>query len=221
MVVRDPESFEVLGEFPSHGESPHDCLLVDEGRTLALTNGGGALGSTEAPSVTFVDVASARLLERMLLLEPRINAGHLAVTAHGAVAVASAPRDGLPELTSTGGVSFGTRGGKLTTMKKPAATVRRMLGEALSVAVHEPSSIAAVTHPAGDMVTFWDFSSQRLVKSWDVRSPRGVVLSADGAFFVVTHGDEAPLSLVATATFEVEPRRFGARRAWGSHLYLL
>ncbi len=56
ICVRDARTFRELGQFPTYGKSPHDCHLIDEGRTLAITNGGSAVGEKEgAPSVTFVD----------------------------------------------------------------------------------------------------------------------------------------------------------------------
>jgi len=38
--VRDGVTFEYLGEFPTFGENPHDCHLIEDGRVLLVTNGG-------------------------------------------------------------------------------------------------------------------------------------------------------------------------------------
>ena len=67
IVIRDATTYQVLGEFPTYGQSPHDCHLIDEGKTLVVTNGGGALDTDALPSVTFVDAASTKLLEKLTL----------------------------------------------------------------------------------------------------------------------------------------------------------
>ncbi|MEM7469242.1 MAG: DUF1513 domain-containing protein, partial [Pseudomonadota bacterium] len=38
--VRDAKTLEYLGEFPSFGAQPHDCQLIDDGKVMAVTNGG-------------------------------------------------------------------------------------------------------------------------------------------------------------------------------------
>ena len=217
--IRDAETFAVLGEVPTFGESPHDCLLSADGRTMALTNGGGPIGTTLAPSVTVVELAAAKLLDRVTFSEPRINAGHLAMTSGGDLAVVSAPRDGIPD-TATGAVSFRTGGGRMVTMKKPPPVVRRMIGETLSVCIDEASGVVVATHPAGKMVTFWDLGSMRLLKSWDVPSPRGVTLSEDRSCFVVSCQVNASVRLVSTGTLDVLPRDdYGPTCVSGSHVY--
>ena len=77
MVIRDPSDLKVLGEFPTHGDDPHDCLLTDGGKVLVITNGGKPGG--EAPGVTFVDVASHRLLEKVRPGADALNTGHVAL----------------------------------------------------------------------------------------------------------------------------------------------
>ena len=80
IAVRDAATLKELGRFPTYGKSPHDCGLIDGGRTLAITNGGGTMDEDAAPSVTFVDVQSEKAQERLFFPTPRINAGHLALT---------------------------------------------------------------------------------------------------------------------------------------------
>lgn len=217
--VRDPASFAVLDTFPTFGEAPHDCLLIEEGRTLAITNGGGPAGSAKAPCVSFVDVASRRLLEKLEVSEPRINAGHLAVTRDRACVVVSAPRDGLPE-SALGGVSVRVKGGPLRYATQPAAATRRMVGESLSVCIHEGTRTALVTHPFGGLITFWSLDTGALFGALDLPHPRGVTLTLDERYFAVSYGPAASLLLIETSPLRpVLERDPGTRRFSGSHVY--
>lgn len=191
MTVRDAATFSCIGEFPSHGKDPHDCILV--GDTLVITNGGGQLEALkEEPSVTYVDTNTATLLERFTFADAKINAGHIALRPNGDFVVCSAPRAGLPELTSLGGVTIRAGKTRCERMKLPKSTVSRMLGESLSVAIHEGSGIACVTNPNGNIATFWDVSKRKLVRALDLEFPRGVALARNGKCFVLAVGKSPP-----------------------------
>lgn len=218
--IRDASTFAPAGEVPTFGSSPHDCVLVDDGRTLVVTNGGGPLGATDAPSVTFVELATGKLLDRRPIPNPRLNAGHLALDAAGNLAVVSAPREGLVEESTPGGVTLQPRGQPMTTMKRPETIVRRMLGESLSVCIHESTGVVVVTNPRGALVTFWSLAERRLLKTWEIKSPRGVTLTADGTCFAVSCDTIGTLALVSTASLErVDDGEFPVQILSGSHIY--
>jgi hypothetical protein len=221
IVVRDGRSLQIVGELPSHGKNPHDCLLLDDGKTLAITNGGGTLDDgASPPNVAYVDIASTKLLERVTFPNARINAGHLAVTKARDLVVVSAPRKGLPD-TERGGVTIRPKGGETRTMTEPAATVARLVGETLSVAVHEPTGVAATTSPDGNVLVFWDIKKGTQVRAVDLTAPRGVVVTRDQAHFAVSHGLRGELAFFSTETLEREPALEvpGAQMS-GSHIYV-
>ncbi|APR76039.1 putative exported protein [Minicystis rosea] len=135
--VRDPSTFAVVDTFPTYGKAPHDALLIEEGKTLAITNGGSPFDASRSardghppadaadlPCICFVDVASRKLLERFPVSEPRINAGHVAVARRRAFVLVSAPRDGLPT-NALGGVSIRPKGGQLRYAQRPQAVTGR------------------------------------------------------------------------------------------------
>src|SRR5262249_45347361 len=142
ITIRDGKSFSLLGELPTYGRSPHDCTFANDGGTLVVTNGGGPLGATEGPCVTFGELGTGKLVERIVLGNTRINAGHIGLGSNGDLVVVSAPRDGLPQETTPGGVSIRPAGQRLATQRSPAKVTQRMLGESLSVCLHEPSGTA-------------------------------------------------------------------------------
>jgi len=206
LAVRDAKTLELLGDVPTHGASPHDCHLIESGRVMVSTNGGGTQTSSHRPSVTWVELASGKLLDRLELDTPLLNSGHVGLGDERGVVVVSAPRAGLAT-TEPGGVSLGTRGVSLLTMVEPREIATRMQGEALSVAIHPASGIAVVTHPDADRLTFWSLPTQRFAGALALERPRGVALDADGSAFWVSLGATADLIAVSPETRAVIPGR--------------
>jgi hypothetical protein len=200
-------------------------MLADAGRTLVVSNGGSRAGEPEPPNVAWVDVADQSLRERVDVPDPAINAGHLAMTSRGDLALVSAPRDGLSPETHRGGVSLRTRGGELVTLHEPREIVDALVGEVLSVAIHEPTGIVGATTPLANLVTFWDLATGALVHKLRVPNPRGIALSVGGDEFVVNFGEQPHAARVATGTLQPVDAP-GNRRGYpslvtGSHITLL
>jgi hypothetical protein len=204
VVVRDGATFKELGKFPTFGEAPHDMHMIDGGKTLVITNGGAALGATgeqAAPCVTFVDIASEKLLERVTFPNERLNAGHLAITSAKDLAIVSAPRDGVPDQASAqGGITLRPKDGKTLTMADPA----EITAETLSVAIHESTGTVAATNPTGNILTFWNLKQQRFIRSVEMTRPLGVTLTLDGKEFCVSYvpGGNPALQRFDAATLE-------------------
>lgn len=225
LIVRDATTLDELGELPTYGTAPHDCVMIDDGAVMVVTNGGGPLRGGAKPSITFVDLKSERLLDTIELGQGRYNAGHLAITSTGDIALVSAPREGLPAGSpGLGAVSLKPKNEPLVTMRKPKKVVERMKGETLSVAVHEPTGAVMATHPEGHMVTRWDLSTGKLLKRYDdFEGPNGVCLTLDDAFFVVSHVHEgrAGLSLVDARSTTQDPEiAVPSAMISGSHLFV-
>ncbi len=197
IAIRDGSSFKVLGEFSSYGLNPHECQLIDNGATLVVTNAGSDSDDNSAPSVTYIDVQSQKLIERVTLTNLQLNTGHIGIAKDGSLIVASAPREGL-EKTHTGGVSIRSGNQSMLSMTSPEAVINQMTGEALSVAVDNKHNIAAVTHPDGNMVTFWSVDKRALIKAISVPEPRGVTLSLDEKSFIISYGINTSVVLVST-----------------------
>ncbi len=202
IAVRDGKNFQLLGEFPSHGEEPHECQLLGDGKVMAITNGGGRLGGS-LPCVTYVEIENQRLLDQWSPTNAYINTGHFAISENGTLVVVSAPRAGLPP-SENGGVSIRKPGGELVTMREPGDVVSRMKGEALSVVIHEETGIAVVTHPDGGMVTFWSLDDVSFVNMMELPSPRGVCLDSSGDAYLVSYGRDTSLARVDAQTLELD-----------------
>jgi uncharacterized protein len=218
--VRDARTFALLDTFPTFGQAPHDLHLIEDGRTLAITNGGGPVDSPSLPSVTFVDVRTRALLEKHEVLDKTRNTGHVAVTLNREFVVVSAPRDGLPPATSLGGVTLRRRGKPWVHMVQPKVVTSRFLGESLSVVIHGPSRTAAATHPYGDLLTFWSLDRGGLTGRMELSGPRGVTVTLDEQLYAVSYGADARLLLIQARPIRVLPdRQFIPGMFGGSHLY--
>ncbi|MCG8533597.1 MAG: DUF1513 domain-containing protein [Pseudomonadales bacterium] len=219
--VRDAHSHEYLGDFPSFGAKPHDCHLIEGGKTLVVTNGGGPLGGIN-PSVTFIDVESETLIDKYEFENPNINAGHLSVTDNHDLAVVSAQREGLDDL-ALGGITLKLDDGSFQTLQEPSDIVNSLKGETLSVCFHKESGIVGTTTPAGNSLLFWNSKTGELVKKFSLQNPRGIALSLDRRFFIVSYGFTNPteaICLISTDTLErVSGFDLNPTFITGSHLF--
>lgn len=206
LAVRDADSLELRDKtFPTHGVAPHDCILIDDGATLVITNGGGPLDrDDELPCVAYVDVKTGEARRVLKFSNRKINAGHIAMTSRGELVCVSAPREGIPngDPDYLGAISFyDPAKDAVTTAQDPVRA--KMKGETLSVAINEKTMIVGATNPAGNIVTFWDFRSGKLVKQYEeFKSPRGISMSLNGKYFVLTHDQATQLTLIDAETLE-------------------
>ncbi len=219
IAIRDSHSFKVLGEFPTYGENPHECQLVDDGATIVVTNTGSENAGSSEPSITYIDIQSQKLIEQVTLNNQQLNTGHFDIAKDGSLIVASAPKKGLDK-THSGGVSI--RGGnqEMLSMTQPKAVIDQMTGEALSVIVDNKHNIAAVTHPDGNMVTFWSIDKRELLKALSVPKPRGLTLSLDGKSFIVSYDTNTSIVLVNTKNLNARTDSImQPTYTSGSHIY--
>ena len=216
VVIRDIETLKAIGEFPTYGQSPHECFLIDNGQTMVVTNGGGNIQG-DKPNVSYIDIASQQLIRQEHVTNRHINAGHLALSEEGHLIVVSAPRAGLNE-DKLGGISIQPAGKTMRSVTSPKKVVSNMKGEALSVAVYK--DVALVTHPNGNMITFWSMKDRRLLNKIDLPGPRGVTLTRNEHYFVVSFSNNASVLLVDTKSLEIVPgSTIHATYLTGSHLF--
>ena len=192
--MRDARTLEYLGEFPSFGDSPHDCHLIESGKTLVVANGDG--------SVAFIDIRSQKLLEKLSIPNRRFNAGHLHLLPQRKFIAVSAPAKGLGE-TELGGISVRLARKTWSSLNEPADLVSKMVGEALSIAVSPYAGAFAVTHPSANLVSFWSTEAAAALGTLSFVRPRGVEISRDGRLFLISHGQHAGLAVVDAKTLAV------------------
>lgn len=217
--VRETASLRYLGDFPSFGANPHDCVLIENGQVMAVTNGGGAGGSSDSPCVTYVDVRTRKLLDRSVMPDQRFNTGHLFVLPGRESIVVSAPRLGL-SVEQPGAISRQWPGQRLAVIKSPESVTNGLLGEALSVAAFPQRDLLIVTHPTPGLISFWRLSSGEHIKLLSLPHARGIVQSVDGQKLWVSHGASASLLAMSLDTLTVLPQGAMSKTLLaGSHLF--
>jgi uncharacterized protein len=219
IVARDSQTMKIEGFFPTYGSNPHDCQLIENGKVLAITNGGSRMGSNSIPCVTYVEIESQKLLQKYQMKDPRFNTGHLIVANGKDLAVASAPRLGLPE-DGPGALSLLGKDGQLKNLNTAQYNVN-LKSETLSLCVDEVREVLAATSPAGNIVTFWGLHTGELLSKLELPNPRGIVMTADRSFFAISNGKDAELLLVNADTRTPTKTRISRAGYSGSHLYLV
>jgi hypothetical protein len=165
--------FRRIGEIATHGVGPHDVLLLPDGRTLCVANGGidthPASGSaklnldTMQPSLAFIDRLSGDLVASHVL--PRdlhhLSLRHLCVDAASRVwfgAQWEGAVEEAPELIGLAGPDMPVR---LIEPKPPWGV--RLNGYIGSVAASGDRRIIAATAPRTGLTVYIDAESQRVV----------------------------------------------------------
>ena len=219
--IRDAGTGQIVGRMETFGANPHDCILVDDGNVLSITNAGLDKHSTNissSPCVTYLDAVTGKLLEKIPLTNIDINAGHLLVTEKMDLAVVSAPREGLPP-TALGGISLKPNGKNMKTLSAPKEILGALKGETLSLAYHEQTDTLAATTPDANLVTFWRMREQSFISAASLPKPRGICLSSDGTHFQISAGEVPTLYSVDAQDLSKIELINQSSYISGSHLY--
>lgn len=192
------DGFRRIGEVNSGGIGPHDIRLMPDGRTLVVANGGIRTHpdmarvklnlNTMAPSLTYMDAATGRVLEQARQPETLHwnSMRHLAVTPTGRVLCVQqwqGPAQQEPPL-----IAVHDRGADLTLLSAPESVQGRMRNYCGSATVDLSGATAAVSAPRGGLVTFWDLKALRYIGATDVADGCGIAPDPNGTGFVITSG---------------------------------
>jgi hypothetical protein len=212
-----------LGEVASGGVGPHEIVLMPDGETLAVANGGirthPASGReklnipTMAPNLSYLSARDGALVATV---EPppelRLNSlRHLAVAPDGLVAIAAqwegAPEDGVPLLAlhrpGAPALSFA---------EADPLSLRAMRGYAGSVAFDGTGRRVAITGPRGGLLLAWGGNGAP-AGEWRRADVCGIA-PADGGW-TATDGLGGVTCLGADLAVR---RSAGHQLAWDNHL---
>lgn len=218
-----------LGEIESHGVGPHDVLLMDDGRTMVVANGGIQTHPgrpreklnipTMKPSVVYLDMENGDLLARHELSSDlhQLSLRHMALDAEGRVwvggqfegdlslappLVARMTQDMAPILTELPG--------------NLASNLQSYIG---SVVANASGDVIATSAPRGNKVLFWSASTGDLLATKDIQDGCGVA-AMDAHSFLISDGTGALTYLEETsAPADILSRANGV--AWDNHMFQL
>ena len=196
--VRDAtDGYRRVGELASFGVGPHEVVLMPDGATLAVANGGirthpdrdrAKLNlDSMAPSLAYLDLADGRLRGEYRLAEGyhQLSIRHLAVTGTGGVAIAMQYEGDIRDPVPLVGIHDGDR---IRLLEAPAGVQAQMRQYGGSVAVDRGGSVIAVSAPRGNLITFWDAVAGAYLTSTMVADGCGVAPIGRPGAFLITSG---------------------------------
>ncbi|WP_421704530.1 DUF1513 domain-containing protein [Aliiroseovarius sp.] len=194
--VWDAQTLARLGEFPSGGVGPHDMVLLPDGQTLVVANGGIETHPSSGraklnipvmePNLSYLSL-DGTLIERMELDRElhKNSIRHLAVGADGTVAFAMQWQGG-DEVVPLLGLHAKDNAPSLLT--PPADQLRRMNGYAGSVALSGDGKQVAITSPRGGLMQIHDLTTGALLAMPEQPDVCGIGTLADGFLFTTGEG---------------------------------
>ena len=188
--------FKRLGEYPSHGIGPHEIILLSDGKTLAVANGGidtvpeaGRenlnLDAME-PSLAFIDAASGALLAKHELTPDlkRLSIRHIAADGSGRVWFGGQWEGDLqaaPEL-----IGFAGRDSALQLIKPDMALGPSLKGYIGSVAVSAGGGVIAASAPKAGRILYIDAATGLVRAESPLKDGCGVAADHDDTFAVTS-----------------------------------
>jgi hypothetical protein len=181
-----------IGEFPSYGIGPHEAILLADGATLAVANGG--FGSDPAtgresidlagmePNMAFVDVSSGALKVKHGLPPDlnRLSVRHLAANPKGEVWFGGQWQGGLedcPEIVGRASLD------KAIAIVEPATPLGIALkGYIGSVTLTADSRLLAASAPRAGRIVYVDTESGKFVETVDIADGCGVAACGTSHF---------------------------------------
>lgn len=191
--------FARIGEFPTYGVGPHELLLLGDGRTIAIANGGiethpdfgrAKLNlSTMQPSYVLVDRLSGDLLEKHELPPElhQLSIRHMDADETGVVWFGcqhEGPATERPAL-----VGRAVRGKELELIAMPEDVLAGFRNYIGSVAANRDAGTVAVTSPQGNSCAVIQAATGRVVEVSHLTEVCGV--APDRAGFMFTTGTGA------------------------------
>ncbi len=211
--------FTRLGEIDTGGIGPHEALLMSDGRTIAIANGGIATHpdfprqklnlADMAPSLVYLDAKTGDLIERVALGTDlrRLSLRHLAEAGDGSIWLGGQYEG--PESDRVALVGRHAQGRDLALIAAPDSLYQGMNHYVGSVAASRDGGRIATTSPRGGRVIIWDAATREPTAIRDLPDVCGAAPSGTGFAFSDGLGQLHHADGVA---------RSDAIAAWDNHL---
>lgn len=214
-----------VGEFDSGGIGPHELVLLNDGKTLCVANGGilthpdyGKLElnlDSMQPSLAYIDVASGRLIERVSLPQAlhRLSIRHLALSADGSVWFGCQYMGSASDQPPL--VGRHRRGFDAELFVGSDDVLRGCRNYIGSVAADPTGTLIATSSPVGNQVLYWDTTNGNLLGVTPLQDGCGVAPYSSSQFLVnsgtgalIQVGPHTPAQTILSASSDV---------AWDNH----
>lgn len=212
------DGFRRVGEFATHGVGPHEVILLADGRTLAVANGGiethpdfgrAELNiATMQPSFVLLDRESGDLIEKHMLPKElhQLSIRHMDVDQTGAVWFGCQHRGPAGETPLL--VGRASRGNEIKLVDMPADVLGGFRNYIGSVAANRGAGTVAVSSPQGNSLAVFDAVSGEIVATRSRVEVCGLAPDRDDYFISTGTGDLAgPAAEISTPEY-----------AWDNHI---
>lgn len=190
------DGFARIGEFPTHGVGPHELILLGDGRTLAIANGGiethpdfgkAKLNlSTMQPSYVLIDRFSGDLLEKHRLPDGlnKLSIRHMDTDRDGVIWFSCQYEGATTDRPPL--VGRAARGKDLELLEMPDKALNGLHNYIGAMAANHEAGTMAVSSPAGNSYVVFDTASRKVVSAIDMTEVCGIAPDRDG--FIATSG---------------------------------
>ncbi|WP_237173965.1 DUF1513 domain-containing protein [Paracandidimonas lactea] len=215
-----------VGEYASGGVGPHEVILMPDGHTLCVANGGilthpdyGKLplnAGNMRPSLAYVDLHTGKLLE-LHELDPalnRLSIRHLALDGSGAVWFGcqhTGPAHERPPL-----VGRHRPGTAPVLFEGPGDVQHRLSNYVGSVASDASGRHIATSSPVGGIVAVWDIDTGRCIGAQSLFDGCGVAPAGPQGFLLSS--GQGRLAQWQEVAAPIHPVRAWDDTAWDNHL---
>lgn len=195
--VYETSTWRRTGELATHGIDPHEVILLADGRTLAVANGGIEMSGREKlniagmrPSLAFIDSMTGDLKAQHRLPDDlnQLSIRHIAADGHGRVWFGGQWEGVItasPELVGRASIDQ-----PLTLIESPAPLGTALKGYIGSVAVSGDGNLVAAAAPRAGRTLFINTQTGRIVSETALADGCGVAgISAHGFALSSGHGD--------------------------------
>ncbi len=160
-----------IGEFQTFGVGPHEIILMPDGRTLAVANGGiethPDYGRAELnlddmnPSLTFIDARNGQLVGQLRLAADlhKLSIRHMVVDARNRVWFGCQFRGDKTERPQL--IGYATLEGEIRLIELPADALGNLGNYVGGLAISDDLEIIAASSPVGGAILTLDVSSAR------------------------------------------------------------
>ena len=210
--------FARVGEFPTHGVGPHELMLLGDGRTLAIANGGiethpdfgkAKLNlATMRPSYVLVDRVSGDLVEKHELPSElhKLSIRHMDFDGGGTVWFSCQYEGATVDRPPL--VGRAARGKDLELLEMPQKALNSLRNYIGAMAANREAGTMAVSSPAGNSYVVFETATGKVVSATDMAEVCGIAPDRDG--FIASSGTGA----ISTGRSTVSEPGF----VWDNHL---
>ncbi|UIJ72787.1 DUF1513 domain-containing protein [Aurantimonas sp. HBX-1] len=212
-----------IGEFASHGMDTHEALLMPDGETIVVANGGIETHPdygrqmlnipTMEPSIAFIDRRTGELLDKQLLPQAlhKLSLHHIAIDARQRVWFGGQYQGAATDAPPLVGFAEAGRPLSLTEL---APTDLAGLGNYIgSVATSRDGARVAVSSPVGNTMLVLEAGTGNILSRHAISD--GCGLAPDGSGFLATSGDGLIMRL------EEDDQPTSADLEWDNHILAL